>query len=163
MVIHLVKLSSLWWVDRRLALALVVAGFVLVLGSAVRDALTGSEQLLIGVLIAAAVNSVWLLHRYLRLWKATVFIKGGRVGTTNWLGLSRSIPVESVDHFHRTAERLLGGKPRAVLFIVRKDRRDSLRFAGGDCLEPGGIERIAARIGVSIRGSWSELPTWRPQ
>lgn len=78
-------------------------------------------------------------------------------------GIDYSVPVESVDHLHRTAEVWTGERlPRGVLFIVTKDRKKSLRFGGGDRLESGGLERIAAQVGVPIEGSWTDLPRWLP-
>jgi hypothetical protein len=166
LVIHLINTPNFWKgrIDTRLALAGVVGGLIVVIGAAVRAAVTGEGQLFADILVGAAIFGLVVLYGYLRHWNATVFIKSGRVGITNWLGLSRSVPASSVDHFHRTAEVWTGEKlPRGLLLIVTKDRRSSLRFAGGDRLEPGGLERVAAMIGVSIQGSWTDLPTWRPQ
>jgi hypothetical protein len=166
LVLHLTNTPPNFWkgrVDTRLALSGIVGGLIVVIGAAVREALTGGGQLFAELLIAAAIIALLFLYGYMRLWNASVFMRSGRIGVTNWLGLSRSVPVESVDHFHRTAEVWTGEQlPRGVLFIVTKDRRTSLRFGGGDRLEPGGLERIAARIGVPIEGSWTELPTWKP-
>jgi len=115
------------------------------------------------VLIALFIVGMLVLYGYLRFWNASVFMREGEVGVTNWLGMTRSVPANSVDHFRRTAEVWTGeSKPRGVLFIVTKDPKRSLHFGGGDRLEPGGLERIAQRIGVPIEGSWTDLPTWNP-
>lgn len=166
LVLHLVDTPNFWKgrVDRRLGVSGAVGGLVIVIAAAVRAASTGDGQLFADILVGSAIFGLVVLYGYMRRWNATVFIKSGRVGTTNWLGLSRSVPASSVDHFHRTAELWTGEKlPRGVLFIVTTDGRSSLRFAGGDRLEPGGLERIAAKIGVSIQGSWTEFPSWRPR
>lgn len=165
-VLHLTNTPDFWKgrIDTRRATSGAIGGLVVLLAAAARVAFTGDGQLLADILVGVALFGLVVLYGYLRHWNATVFIRAGRVGITNWLGLSRSVPAESVDHFHRTAEVWTGEKrPRGLLFIVTKDPRSSLRFAGGDRLEPGGLERIAARIGVPIQGSWTELPTWKPQ
>jgi hypothetical protein len=166
LVIHLRKTPSNFWkgrVDTRLAMSGVVAGLIILLGAAARAAVNGNAQFLASILVGVALFGLVVLYGYMRHSNATVFLRSGHVGVTNWLGLSRSVLAGSVDHFHRTAEVWSGEKlPRGVLFIVPKDRRRTLRFAGGDRLEPGGLERIAARIGVPIQGSWTDLPTWRP-
>src|SRR5207248_8711570 len=141
----------------------VVGGLVIVIGAAVRQAMTGEGQLFVDFLVALAIVGLLFVYAYMRLWNATVFVRDDKVGVTDWLGLSRSVPKVSVDHFRRTAEVWTGERlPRGVLFIVTRDRKRSLRFGGGDRLEPGGLERIAERVGAPIEGSWTELPTWHP-
>jgi hypothetical protein len=165
LVVHLVNTPNFWKgrADTKVALGGVVSGFVIVMGAAIRQAVTGEEQLLADVLFAVAIIGLLFLYAYLRLWNATVFVRGGKVGVTNWLGLSRSVAIGSVDHFRRSAEVWTGERlPRGVLFIVTKDRRHSLRFGGADRAEPGGLERIAPTVGAPIEGSWTDLPTWRP-
>ncbi len=165
LIVHLVNTPSFWKgrVDSKLSSGAVVGGLVVVIAAAAREALTGEGQLLFDILVAIAIVALLFVYAYMRRWNATVFVRKGRVGVTNWLGLSRHVPLESVDHFHRTAEVWTGEKlPRGVLFIVTKDRKASLRFGGGDRLEPGGLERVAAKVGAPIEGSWNELPTWIP-
>lgn len=166
MIIHLVNTPNFWKgrrTDTRRAAYGAIGGLVLVIGAALREALTGTGDVLADLLIAVAILGLLVLYAYMRLWNATVFVRGGRVGTTNWLGISRSVPAESVDHLHRTAEVWTGEQlPRGVLYIVTTSPKKSLRFGGGDRLEPGGLERLAAKIGVVIEGSWTDLPTWRP-
>ena len=165
LTVHLVSTPNFWKgrVDSRLAVSGLIGGFIIVMGAALREALAGGSQVLAGILGAAAVIGLLFFYGYMRLWNATVFVRRGNVGVTNWFGFSRPVPAVSVDHFHRTAEIWTGEKlPRGVLVIVTKDRKRPLRFGGGDRLEPRGLERLAGMIGVSIQGSWTELPTWRP-
>jgi len=165
LIIHLVSTPNFWKgrTDTRRAAYAAFGGLILVIGAAVREALTGTGYVLADLVIAVAILGLLVLYAYMRLWNATIFVRGGRVGTTNWLGISRSVPAKSVDHLHRTAEVWTGEKlPRGVLYIVTRSPKRSLRFGGGDRLEPGGLERLAAKIGVAIEGSWTELPTWRP-
>jgi hypothetical protein len=165
LVVHLIDAPDFWKgrVDTRVVLPSVVGGLVIVTAAALREALSGGGQFLASVLVGVALVGLLFFYGYMRLWNATVFFRGGKLGITNWLGFSRSVPASSVDHFHRMAEVWTGETlPRGVLFIVTKDRKRSLRFAGGDRLEPGGLERLAANVGVSIQGSWTDLPTWRP-
>jgi len=165
MIVHLVNTPKFWRgrVDPKISLGGVVGGLVLVIAAAVREALTGGGQLLVDFLIAVAIVGSLFVYAYLRLWNATFLGREGRVDVKNWLGFGRSVPTKSVDHFHRTAEVWTGERlPRGVLFIVTKDRKHSVRFGGGDRLEPGGLERIAAMVGAPIEGSWTDLPTWRP-
>lgn len=165
LVVHLVNVPDFWKgrTDPKLATGGIAAGLVLVVAAALREAITGKGNLLAEILIAAAIVGSLVLYGYLRLWNTTVFVRGGKVGVTDWLSFSRTVPVESVDHFHRTAEVWTRERlPRGVLFIVTKDRKHSIRFGGGDRLEPGGLERIAAIVGAPIEGSWTDLPTWHP-
>jgi hypothetical protein len=165
LVVHLVNVPNFWKgrTDPKLAVGGIVAGLAVIVGAAMREATTGEGNLLAEVLVAVAIVGLLVLYGYLRLWNATLFVRKGEVGVTNWLGLSRTVRVESVDHFRRTAEVWTGERlPRGVLFIVTKDRKHSIRFGGGDRLEPGGLERIAATVGAPIEGSWTDLPTWHP-
>ena len=116
LIVHLVNTPNFWKgrVDPKLASGGVVGGTVLVIAAAVREAVTGEGQLLVDMLIAVAILALLFVYAYMRLWNATVFVRNGRVGVTNWLGLSRSVPIESVDHLRRTAEaRRDGLKARA--------------------------------------------------
>jgi len=165
LVVHLVNTPDFLKgrINPKFALGGIVGGLALVIAAALREAVTGEGNLLVEILVAAGIVGLLVLYGYLRLWNATVFIHGGKVGVTNWLGLSQTVPIASVDHLRRTAELWTGERlPRGVLFIVTKDRRHSLRFGGGDRLEPGGLEGIAARVGVPIEGLWTDLPTWHP-
>jgi hypothetical protein len=165
LVVHLVNVPNFWKgrTDPKLAVGGIVAGLAVIVGAAMREATTGEGNLLTEVLVAVAIVGLLVSYGYLRLWNATLFVRSGKVGVTNWLGLSRTARVESVDHFRRTAEVWTGERlPRGVLFIVTKDRKHSIRFGGGDRLEPGGLERIAAMVGAPIEGWWTDLPTWRP-
>src|SRR5260370_10079168 len=120
--IHLSKTPSNFWkgrVDARLAISSVVAGLIVLLGAAARAAVNGDAQFLASILVGVAIFGLVVLYGYLRHRNASVFLRNGNVGVTNWLGLSRSVPVESIDHLHRTAEIWTGEKlPRGVLLIV---------------------------------------------
>jgi len=166
LIVQLVNTPNFWKgrVNTSLAMSGILAGTVGILGAAARFAVSGGGHFFAPMLLAAGTIGLLVLYGYLRFWNATVFVRRGRVGVTNWLGLSRSVPVDAVDHLHRTAEVRTGEqRPRGVLFIATKNPRQSLRFAGGDRLEPGGLERVATAIGVPIEGTWADLPTWQPR
>lgn len=135
-----------------------VVGGLAVVGVGVLRVLFGGQDAVAfvsAVLLAAVIVGFVVLYGYLRFWNATVYLHRDHVGTTNAFGLRRAVHVRDVDYLLLTQEpkkgmaRLIG-----VLQIVTKNRNNTIRFSGGERLEPGGIERLAAAIGVPIQGSW---------
>lgn len=106
LIVHLVNTPNFWKgrVDPKVSTGGVVGGLILAVAAAAREAVTGGDQLLMGLLIAAAIVGSLFVYGCMRLWNATVFVRDDRVGITNWLGFGQTVPVKSVDHFHRTAE-----------------------------------------------------------
>ncbi len=72
--------------NSRLAASGAIAGIILVIGGAVRKALTGGGQLLVDLLVVAGVIGLLFLYGCLRQWNATVFVRSGKVGMTTGLG-----------------------------------------------------------------------------
>lgn len=143
-------------IDRRVAMGGVVAGSAFVVAALVRIATGGQDPRTFLLAVACAVLIVGgvFLYGYLRLWNATVFCDGVRIGVTNALGLPASLRISDVDHLEKVIETDSAGKPVAALLIMSKGKKRVLRFKGADRLQPGGLESIASEVGVQINGSW---------
>ena len=110
---------------------------------------------------AVAVGAGFLMfgmvvgYGYLRFRNATVYVRNGMVGYTDGLGLRHEIPVADVDRMVKRVETPHRNRePVAALLIVSKGGKRVLRFVRADRLELGGVERLAAAIGVPIEGLW---------
>jgi hypothetical protein len=143
-------------VDRRLMASGTFVGLAVV-GAAVLRVINGGQgvaSFLASLLVAAF--GIWLLFVYawMRVRNATLYVTEDRIGITNALGIRREIPISMVDHLRISAANTKVPTPLGVLQIVAKDPTKTIRFRGGDRLEPGGIERVARAVNVALEGSW---------
>jgi hypothetical protein len=156
-ILHLVWTPYRGNVGRKPAVAGLVGGASIVAAGVLRVLYGGQSgwTFLMAILAGLVIVGLVVLYGYLRFWNATVFLAGDRIGVTNALGLRHSVAIREVDSLLRKTERpTQRERPIGILVIVTKDPKRSVRFAGGNRLEPGGIERIAERIHVPIQGSW---------
>ena len=160
-VIHLVPASRRNAVIRRrinfASVAGLVGGLSVVLAGVLRVIYGG--QNVSGFLLAIGLGFVmfgaFIAYSLLRLRNATVYFREGRVGITDPLGFRRELPAAEVDRLVKTVETPRKSRESvAVLLIVSKTPKRVLRFDRADGLEPNGVERLAAAIGVSVEGSW---------
>jgi hypothetical protein len=145
----------------RLGLSAVVAGLVFVVAALARVQAGGQDVRAFALAIVLGIVIIGGVAGYAYLWRrnSAVFVANGRVGITNAFNMRFGVPASEVDHLERAVEEKRGRRGMSiripVVLIVTKDRRHPLRFRAADSLEPGGLERIAAILGVPIWGSWS--------
>jgi hypothetical protein len=109
----------------------------------------------LAVLAGFVMFGLFIGYWLLRFRNATVYFRDGRVGLTDAFGLRRDLPAADVGHIIRKVETPYKNRESvAVLLIVSKRGKRVLRFTRADRLEPGGVERLAAAIGVPVEGSW---------
>jgi len=131
-------------------LSVVVAGVLRVIYGG-QDPAGFAAAVLAGIGIFGLFIAYWLL----RFRNATVYVRDGRVGLTDAFGLRHEVPTADVERMVKKVETPYTNRDRvAVLLIVSKRGKHVLRFTRADRLEPGGIERLAAAIGVQVEGSW---------
>jgi hypothetical protein len=134
-----------------------VGAFSIVLAGVLR-VFYGGQNLsgfLAAILAGVAMFMLFILYTDLRFRNATVYLTAGRVGITDAFGFRHEVSAAEVDRLIKTVES--PNKRRdseAVLLIVTKQRRRVLRFSRADRLEAGGVEQVAAAIGVPVEGSW---------
>ena len=85
-----------------------------------------------------------------------MYVKGGRIGITNALGIGHDVQVSDVLRLSKVSEApsYRGGKPVNVLLIITRNPRHVLRLRGADQLEDRGAERLATALNVPIDGAW---------
>jgi hypothetical protein len=144
-------------VPRRYVLAPIIVGLGAILAGIARVESGGQNATVFALAIIAgvAIFAVVLAYGVVLYRNTTLYVHAGRVGTTNWLGLRHEVSCEMVQRLQRSKEDPYGtGRPIAVLTVVTTDPRDQLKIFAADALEPGGVERVAFAIGVSVDGNW---------
>ena len=158
LVLHLARSrTKSGGVDRRIV-ASIIGGVVLVLAALFR-VLAGSQSaqsLEVDFVIALVVLGAVVLYAVLQFRNTSVYVKGGRIGITNALGIGRDVAVSEVIRLSKASEdpAYRGGKPVNVLVIVTSNPRHVLRLRGADQLDNGGADRLASAINVPLDGSW---------
>src|SRR5260221_2844390 len=106
-------------------------------------------------MLVVLVVGLVVLYVYMRLWNASLYVRGAHIGVTNAFGIGSEVPTREVVCLRRTAVGSPGRtKSVGVLLVVTRDPKQLLRFYGADRLEEGGVDRVAAAIQAPLEGSW---------
>jgi hypothetical protein len=142
-------------IDRRLMAWGLLVGLITVAAGFMRVIAGGQSQA--GLMTAAVVGVIVLcllfLYAWLRRRNATLYVRGDRLGVTNWLGIRQELPISIVDYMQIVPSTPKVPVPPRILLIVAKDPRRTIQFSGGDRLEAGGIERVSSLSGVQLKPS----------
>jgi hypothetical protein len=134
-----------------------IGGLSVVLAGVLRVIYGGQDPtgFAVAVLAGFVMFGLFIGYWLLRFRNATVYFRDGRVGLTDAFGLRHELSAADVGQIIKKVENPYKNRESvAVLLIFSKRGKRVLRFTRADRLEPGGVERLAAAIGVPVEGSW---------
>jgi hypothetical protein len=135
-----------------------IAGGVAVLAAFGRVLIGGQSvgSLVAALAIGALIVGLALVYSQLRKRNAGLFLANDQVGVVDALGRKTGIGLAQVDHLRLCSVTGLGQASTPLLLIVNRNGRVAERFYRPDALQGGGLDRLAKRAGLELRGSWDE-------
>jgi hypothetical protein len=136
-----------------------IAGVVAVGAAFLRVVIGGQStaSLVAAIAIGALIVALVLVYVQLRKRNAGLFLAGHRVGAVDALGRRSGVDLAQVDHLHLCSVTGLNvSTPTPLLLIIGRNGRVAQRFYRPDALEAGGLEDLAKRGGIQLKGAWDE-------
>lgn len=136
---------------RLLGIVAIILALGLVGGNASR------RNVLSTVLFFAGLAVVFLVYYRLRLANVTIYVRGDRVGLTNFLGFRKDVAIEDIAALVLFSVALpRRTQPLPFVVAVSKSGRGLFSFSGADQLGPAGISSVATAAGLELRGNWTD-------
>jgi len=128
---------------------------VIVVVGLVRD--FASRRISWTILLLPAAAAVFFAYYRLRQTNVTLYVRGERIGLTNWLGAHKEVAVGDVAAIVMCSVLLpQRQQPLPLLVAVSKSGRCLFSLSGADELSLIGIRRLASAGGLELRGSWTD-------
>jgi len=155
------------WLDA-VDFRLVVLVFAIVAVGLLQD-FASSRSLLWALLLFGGAGAVFVAYINLRQANVTLYLRGDRIGLTNFLGLRKEVRVDELAALVMCSVELpQRNQPLPLLIAQSKSGRCRFRFDGADGLSVKEIRDIATVAQLEIKGTWfddvtmSELVTRYP-
>jgi len=109
------------------------------------------------ILLLPAAAAVFFAYYGLRQTNVTLYVRGERIGRTNWLGVRKEVGVSDVAAIVICSISLpQRQQPLPLLVAVSKSGRCLFSLSGADELSVIGIRQLASAAGLELRGSWTD-------
>jgi len=109
------------------------------------------------ILLLPAAAAVFFAYYRLRQANVTLYMRGERIGLTNWLGMHKDVAVTDVAAIVMCSVSLPQRRqPLPLVLAVSKSGRCLFNVSGADELGSIGIRRLASATGLELRGSWTD-------
>jgi len=142
------------WLDYLDPRLLGIVGLIVVVGLA-RD--FASRRISWTILLLPAAAAVFFVYYRLRQTNVTLYMRGERIGLTNWLGVHKEVAVSDVAAIVMCSVSLpQRQQPLPLLVAVSKSGRCLFSLSGADELSVIGIRRLASAAGLELGGSWTD-------
>jgi hypothetical protein len=82
-----------------------------------------------------------------------LYVRGGRIGVANFLGMSKEIPLSRAKRIRLVS--VVGSRRRPVTLILSPENKWLLQV-GGNFFSQDDLERVAKAGGLELAGSWAD-------
>jgi hypothetical protein len=142
------------WLDYLDARLLGIVAVIVVVGL-VRD--FASRRISWTIVLLPAAAAAFFAYYCLRQANVTMYVRGDRIGVTNWLGVRKEVARHDVAAIVMCSVSLpQRQQPLPMVVVVSKSGRCLFTLSGADELGVIGIRRLSSVAGLELRGSWTD-------